>query len=122
MTVQCDRSIGQVPIEDELQHATHVSHLVRRYRCFTKDVGEAGGFEQAIALAKGQVEHFAQSKYRLTAGLGPTRLYKTDMPYGEPSPTSQLELAQPARLPPGVYPPPNRCRCICHAGILFVAP
>jgi len=84
-------------------------------------VGEAGGFEQAITLAKGQVEHFSQSKHRLPAGLGPARFNKTDMPHGEPSPAGQLELAQPALLPPGAYPRPNRCRCDCHVGILFAA-
>jgi hypothetical protein len=82
-------------------------------------VGEAGGFEQPIALAKRQVEHFAQSKHRLTAGLSPPRFYKTDMPCGEPSPTGQLELAQPARPPPSAYPRPNRCRCCYHVAILF---
>src|SRR5438132_1667963 len=113
MTVQCDCSIGQVPIEDKLHHTVHMSHLVRRQGCFTKNMSEAGGFEQAIALAKGQVEHFSQSKHRLTAGLGSTRLYKTDMPYGEPSPASQLELTEPARLPPSAYPRPNQCRYFC---------
>ena len=107
MTVQYDRGIGQMPIEDKLQHATYVSHLIRRYGCFVKDVGEPGGLEQAIAFAKGQFEHFAQSKHRLTTGLSPTRFNKTDMPYGEPSQAGQLELAQPARLPPGAYPRPN---------------
>src|SRR6266700_5489668 len=81
-------------------------------------MGEAGSFEQAIALAKSQVEHFSQRKHRLTAGLGPTRFNKTDMPYGEPSPAGQLELAQPARLPPGAYPRPNRCRYFCDAHII----
>src|SRR5580692_8609669 len=38
-----------------------LSHLVRRYRRFTKDVGEAAGFKQAIAFAKWRVEHFAQT-------------------------------------------------------------
>ena len=81
-----------MPIEDELQHAAHVSHLVRRERCFAKDAGEAGGFEEAISLAKVQLEHFAQSEHCLAAGMGPTGLNKTDMPDGEPSPAGQLEL------------------------------
>jgi hypothetical protein len=84
-------------------------------------MGEAGGLEQAIAFAKGKVEHFAQSKHRLTAGLGPTGFNKTDMPHRKPSPAGQLELAQPPRLPPGADPRPNRFRCICHARILFTA-
>jgi hypothetical protein len=41
------------------------------------------------------------------------------MPHRKASPTGQLELTQPARLPPGADPRPNRFRCICHARILF---
>src|SRR5260370_16594652 len=90
MTVHYDRSIGQMSIEDELQHASHVSHLVRRQGCFAKDLGETGSFQQAIALAKGQVEHFAQSKHGLTPGLAPARSHKTATPPPQPPPPPPL--------------------------------
>src|ERR1700730_9015843 len=100
MTVHCDRGIGEMPIEDKLEHAAHVSHLVRRQRRLAKDMGEAGGFKQAIALAKGQVEHLAQSKHRLAAGLGSARFDKAHMSYGVSGAGGQLELAEAPGLPP----------------------
>ena len=116
--VQHDCSKGQVPIEDELQHSTHVSHLIGGDWRFAKDAGEAGGFEQPVLLTERQAEDLAQGEHRLTARTGTPRFNKTHVPHREAGSAGHLELAKPARLPPGANPRPNRCCCICHVRIL----
>lgn len=121
MPIQDDRRIRQMPIEDELQRAAHVSHFLSRHGPLAKDAGEPGGFEQAVLLSKGQFEHFAQREHRLTAGTGATRFNEADMPRREPRPAGQLELAQAARVPPRANPQPDGRRCLGHVGILSIA-
>lgn len=53
------------------------------------------------------VARLGQNKHRLTDGVSSTGFNKANMPHGESSPTGQLELAQPARLPPSVDPQLN---------------
>jgi hypothetical protein len=53
------------------------------------------------------VERFGENKHRLSDGVGSTDFNKANMPHGESSPTGQLELAQPARLPPSADPQRN---------------
>jgi hypothetical protein len=50
------------------------------------------------------VERFGENKHRLSDGVGSTDFNKANMPHGESSPTGQLELAQPARLPSSADP------------------
>jgi hypothetical protein len=49
-------------------------------------------------------ERFGQNKHRIPDGVGSTGFHKANMPHGESSPTGQLELAQPARLPSSADP------------------
>jgi hypothetical protein len=50
---------------------------------------------------------FGQNKLRLPDGVGSTGFNKANMPHGESSPTGELELAQPGRLPPSADPRRN---------------
>ena len=87
-------------VEDELQDAAHVPHLVSRERRLPVDVRVASCLEQPVALAQRHLEGLGEREQRLAAWLRAAGLDEADMPARKTGPHRQIELAQPARRPP----------------------
>jgi hypothetical protein len=85
-----------VMIENELQHAAHVTHLVGSQRRVAIDPGEAGRLEDAIALAQRHVERLGNGQQRVPAGLRAAGLDEADVAGGKARPQRHVHLAHAA--------------------------
>ncbi len=95
VAIEDDRAVRLVAVEDELQDAADVAHLVGGERRLAVDVRVAAGLEQPVPLAQRHVERFGEDQQRLTARLRAPGFDEADMPGREPGAHREIELAEP---------------------------
>ena len=100
VAIEHDRAVRLVAVENELQDAAHVPHLLGRERRLPVDVRVATGFEQPVALAERHVERLGKHQQRLPAWLRAPGLDEAHVARREARAQGEIELAHPARGAP----------------------
>ena len=100
MTVDRQRGIGLVCIEQRLDRLARRAQCGIVERAFLEDRREAGGKQQSIALAQGHVEAFGEMENHLAARRRASGFDETEMARRDFRLAGQIKLAQTAALAP----------------------
>jgi len=89
-----------VGVQNSLNALPDSGHIRVGKRAFPVDRREAGGHQQLVPFAKRHVEHAGEAQHHRTAGGRPARLDETDVAGRNVGLDREVELRQPAALPP----------------------
>ena len=94
--IEHHRAERLVSIEDELEYAADVAHVLGVERRLAVDARVAAGLEKPIAVAKRNVQRLREDQHGLTARLRSSRFDEADMSSREARSHRQIELADAA--------------------------
>jgi hypothetical protein len=89
-----------VAVQDLLQGVPDDSELGLGQAAFGVGRGVAAGQQQRVAVAEGDVEVFGQAEDHLAGRPGAAGLDEAQVPRGDVRRDGQVQLAEPAALPP----------------------
>jgi hypothetical protein len=89
-----------VAVQDLLESLLDGPELGLGQAAFGVGGREAAGQQQRVAVAEGDVEVFGQAEDHLAGRPGPAGLDEAQVPRGDVGRDGQVQLAEPAALPP----------------------